>query len=91
MIYEENEKMNVTGMDYDYFSGNGHKGKCPPDSKKWIRIKEATIRYGVSRPTIDKWCKDTPFKLKIGGVALIDSEALDSYVESFRLPGRVGY
>ena len=84
--------MNVTQSDYDYFGGKrSSEKKRLPETKKWIRIKEATIRYGVSRPTIDKWCKDTPYKLKIGGVALIDSEALDAYVESFRLPGRVGY
>lgn len=84
--------MNVVSSDYDFFSGKTKTvNKRPPETKKWIRIKEATLRYGVSRPTIDKWCKDTPYKLKIGGVALIDSEALDAYVESFRLPGRVGY
>ena len=84
--------MNVVSSDYDLFAGKTKTvNNRPPETKKWIRIKEATLRYGVSRPTIDKWCKDTPYKLKIGGVALIDSEALDAYVESFRLPGRVGY
>ena len=84
--------MNVVSSDYVLFAGKTKTvNKRPPETKKWIRIKEATLRYGVSRPTIDKWCKDTPYKLKIGGVALIDSEALDAYVESFRLPGRVGY
>ena len=57
--------------------------------KKWLRCKEATVRYGVSRPTIMNWATDSGALIKIDATVLIDSETIDRYIEGFRIPGGV--
>jgi len=57
--------------------------------KKWIRCKEATQRYSMSRPTIVSIARDAGAVYKINAALLIDTEKLDLYLESFRIPGVV--
>lgn len=58
-------------------------------SKKWIRSSEAVKRYSMSRPTIVSIARDAGSVYKINGALLINTEILDFYLESFRLPGVV--
>lgn len=57
--------------------------------KKWIRCKEATVRYSMSRPTIVSLARDAGAAYKINATLLIDTEKFDLYLESFRIPGVV--
>jgi hypothetical protein len=84
-------EMSNTVSEYDYFKNeNGHKDTIVEKTrKKWIRCKEATVRYGVSRPTIMHWAEDSGALFRIDATILIDSETMDDYIESFRIPGGV--
>ena len=83
--------------EYDFFKNRNNGRDCKSEQpqktektkKKWIRCKEAIERYGVSRPTIMTWAVDSGALLKIDGTILIDTNVLENYIESFRVPGGV--
>lgn len=54
---------------------------------KYLRIKQVTEQYGISRPTLDKIAKKIGAKHKVGGVALINVKLLDEYMNECRIPG----
>ena len=83
--------MNGSAKERDYFSKafRNMEGDNKEKAKKWIRCREAVERYGVSRPTVMRWAEDSGALFRIDNTILIDCEALDNYVESFRLPGGV--
>ena len=83
--------MSRLARQYDFFdkSKNYTETKTDRTKKKWLRCKEAAWRYSVSRPTVMDWAKKSGAKLEIGGSILIDSEVLDKYLETFRIPGEV--
>lgn len=83
--------MSKLGTEYDFFKNEeGHtETKTDRTKKKWLRCKEATVKYGVSRPTIMNWALDSGSLLKIDATVLIDSETMDRYLEGFRVPGGV--
>ncbi len=83
--------MSKLGCEYDYFKNEKGRKEIIVErtKKKWIRCKEATVRYGVSRPTIMHWAEDFGALFRIDATILIDSETMDNYIESFRIPGGV--
>lgn len=77
--------------EYDFFDSNKKydESKSTRNRKKWIRCKEATTRYGVSRPTVMSWATESGALYKIDATILIDSEVMDRFIEGFRIPGGV--
>lgn len=77
--------------EYDFFDSNKKydDSQVKRNRKKWIRCKEATDRYGVSRPTIMNWATESGALFKIDATVLIDSELMDRFIEGFRVPGGV--
>lgn len=74
----------------DYISSAEFSRDMKTDgSKKWIRSNEAVKRYSVSRPTIVSIARNAGAVYKVNGALLINTEILDYYLESFRLPGVV--
>lgn len=84
-------EMSKMGTEYDFFKNDKTRNETKTDrtKKKWLRCKEATVRYGVSRPTIMNWATDSGALIKIDATVLIDSETIDRYIEGFRIPGGV--
>lgn len=83
--------MSKLGTEYDFFKNDKTRNEVKTErtKKKWLRCKEATLKYGVSRPTIMKWALESGALLKNDATILIDSETMDIYLESFRVPGGV--
>ncbi len=83
--------MSKMGTEYDFFKNDKSRNETKTDrtKKKWLRCKEATVKYGVSRPTIMNWALESGSLLKIDATVLIDSETMDKYLEGFRIPGGV--
>ena len=83
--------MSKMGTEYDFFKNDKTRNETKTDrtKKKWLRCKEATVKYGVSRPTIMNWALESGSLLKIDATVLIDSETMDKYLEGFRIPGGV--
>ena len=83
--------MSTLSNEYDFFRNDKTRNETKTDrtKKKWLRCKEATVRYGVSRPTIMNWATDSGALIKIYSTVLIDSEMIDRYIEGFRIPGGV--
>ena len=83
--------MSTLSNEYDFFRNDRTRNETKTDrtKKKWLRCKEATARYGVSRPTIMNWASDSGALIKIDATVLIDSETIDRYIEGFRIPGGV--
>lgn len=84
--------MSEMRTEYDFFRKDynaRNETKTDRLKKKWLRCKEATIKYGVSRTTIMKWALQSGALLKNDATVLIDSEAMDNYLEGFRVPGGV--
>ena len=87
---KENSGMSKVIDDVNYISSKEFKKGFENNSRKqWIRSNEAVKRYSLSRPTIVSIARDAGAVYKINGSLLIDSAALDIYLESFRLPGVV--
>ena len=78
--------MNNLECAYDFFKTGKDQAAKKNSTKKWLRCKEATLRYGVSRPTIMSWAKVSGSLLRIEDTILIDSEKMDDFIESFRIP-----
>ena len=83
--------MSKLGTESDFFKTDTTRNETKTDrtKKKWLRCKEATVRYGVSRPTIMNWAADAGALIRIDATILIDSETIDKYIEGFRIPGGV--
>ena len=83
--------MSKMGRQYDFFdkSKDYTETKTDRTTKKWIRVKEAQRRYSVSRTTVMKWAMLSGALHKIDTTNLIDSEVMELYIESFRVPGEV--
>lgn len=88
---KERSSTPTLGSEYDFLKDEKKRKESVVEKtrKKWLRCKEATIRYGVSRPTIMSWAEESGALLKINATVLIDSETMDDYIESFRVPGGV--
>lgn len=84
-------EMSKMGTEYDFFKNDKTRNETKTDrtKKKWLRCKEATVKYGVSRPTIMNWAADSGALVRIDATILIDSEIIDRYIEGFRIPGGV--
>lgn len=84
-------EMSKMGTEYDFFENEKGYTEKKQDrtKKKWLRCKEATVKYGVSRPTIMNWAADAGALIRIDATILIDSETIDRYIEGFRVPGGV--
>ena len=83
--------MSRSGTEYDFFNKNRKHTEKKTDrtSKKWLRCKEAIVKYGVSRPTIMDWAEQAGAIMRMKKTILIDSDAVDRYVEEHRGPGGV--
>lgn len=57
--------------------------------RKWIRCKEGVDLYSIGKTKLLEIAREAGAAVKIDGTILIDSETLDLYLETFRLPGRV--
>ena len=81
--------MSKTGSAYDYFKHKSSRMETKTDRtrKKYIRCKEATRRYGVSRPTIMRWAESSGSLLRVNATILIDTETMDNFIEGYRIPG----
>lgn len=58
--------------------------------KKWIRCSEGIEIYRISRPKLIELARDAGAAVKINSVILIDRDAFDNYLETFRIPGNNG-
>ena len=89
MRRKENSEMSRLDAEKQFFWNDNQRSetKTAKAKKKWIRCKEAMKMYEVSRPTIMKWAGDAGGLLKIDATVLIDPEAVDRYLETFRIPG----
>ena len=56
------------------------------DKRRFVKYKTAAKRYDVCLPTLEKWAKEAGAICKIGRAVLVDCQALDKYIEAFRLP-----
>ncbi len=74
--------------EYDFFNKDKKykEKKTVRTDKKWIRCKEAIAKYSVSRPTIMDWAEKAGAVTRMKRTILIDSEAVDRYVEAHRIP-----
>ncbi len=83
--------MSRLARQYDFFdkSKNYTEIKTDRTKKRWVRYSEAMKRYSVSRPTITSWAVVSGARHKIGGAVLIDTEIIDKYLETFRIPGEI--
>ena len=83
--------MSNLAQQYDFFDKrrNYTETKTERTKKKWLRCPEAMKRYSVSRPTITSWAVVSGARHKIGGAVLIDTEIIDKYLETFRIPGEI--
>ena len=59
----------------------------PAPEKKFIRIKEATERYGFGRTKLAEIARESGAVIKIDGTMLIEIEVFERFLESFRLRG----
>lgn len=57
---------------------------------RFIRVKEGTQKYHVSRPTLMKLAVDSGALIKIGTTIIIDDPVLEKYVESYKVPSPYG-
>lgn len=53
---------------------------------RFVKYKIAAKRYDVCLPTLEKGQKKQVAICKIGRAVLVDCQALDKYIEAFRLP-----
>ncbi|MCR5001652.1 MAG: hypothetical protein K6A71_07655 [Lachnospiraceae bacterium] len=60
------------------------------DRKRYIRIKEAVSTYHIGKTKLVDIAKKAGAFLKIDKTVLIDVEAFERYIESFRLPNCPG-
>ena len=58
------------------------------DKRRYVKYKTAAKRYDVCLPTLEKQAKEAGAICKIGRAVLIDCEAIDKYIELFRLPAK---
>ena len=58
-------------------------------TRKWIRCKDGVDIYSMGKTKLLEIAREAGAAVKIDGTVLIDSEKLDMYLETFRLPGRV--
>ena len=78
-------------LEYDYFKDNSdHKDVESEDvRKKWMRCKEGTRTYSMSRPKLIELARDAGAAYKIDSMILIDIEVFERYLETFKIPGKV--
>lgn len=57
--------------------------------QKFMRMKEATAIYHMSRTKLAEAAIDAGAFYKLGGTVLINIEIFDKYLETFRIPGMV--
>jgi len=66
-----------------------YKGEDDLDQrKKWIRCSEGIKIYSMSRPKFIELAREAGAAVKINSVILVDQDAFDSYLETFRIPGK---
>lgn len=53
--------------------------------KVFVRYQEGAELYSVGLHTFQNWAKDAGAVYKIKGVALVNTELLDKYLEAFRI------
>lgn len=77
--------------EYDYFKDEKEREEITPEvmKKKWIRCREGVEMYSMSRPTIMAIASDAGALYKINATVLINTEAFENYMESFRVPAGV--
>lgn len=79
--------------EYDFFKKSDteriRSEKKQMTKKKWIRCKEGMDLYSVSRPKLVRLAREEGAAYKLDGVILIDTEVLDRYLETFRIPGEM--
>lgn len=77
--------------EYDFFNDRNPNNEILPTSnrKKWIRVKDAVDLYSLSRSKLMRVATDAGAIYKIEATVLIDSVTLESYIETFKVPGGV--
>jgi len=77
--------------DYDYFKPITERPqvKEEPEHKKWIRTKEGVKRYSMGKTKFLALAREAGAAVQIERTILVDTEAFDLYLETFRLPGGV--
>ena len=97
MVLEENgyrrENVLLKGFSVDLSKvpertvGTFTREEGPAPEKKFIRIKEATERYGFGRTKLAEIARESGAVIKIDGTMLIEIEVFERFLESFRLRG----
>ena len=75
--------------EYDFFKEENHQETEIRRRRRWIRCKEGVEMYSISRPKLVALATEAGAAYKIDATILIDTEKLENYLESFRIPGRV--
>lgn len=82
-----------TGAEYEFFK-NHVDVPVQKTYKKWIRFDEAEQRYHVTRTSIRRWIEATEkmfksetVRIKVDDIVLMNSELIELYIESKKLPG----
>ena len=72
-----------------YFQETSQKSYTKPDSflpkKKYVRYKTGSDLYSVSERTLREWAKKAEATIKIDGIALVNVDTLNRYLERFRV------
>lgn len=66
-----------------------HETKVEKLKRKWIRVRDGVDIYSISRPKLVSLAMEAGAAYKIDSVILIDKEAFELYLESFRIPGAI--
>lgn len=72
-----------------YFQETSQKTYCKPDSfqpkKKYVRYKTGAYLYSVSERTLREWAKEAEAVIRIDGIALVNVDTMNRYLEMFRV------
>ena len=52
-------------------------------TKRYVRFEEAAELYSVGRNTVRDWAKDAGAIRKVRGIALVNIQKMDEFIESF--------
>jgi len=75
---------------YDFFKDNPrHETEIEKKKAKWIRARDGVDIYSISRPKLISLATEAGAAYKIDTMVLIDTEAFELYLESFRIPGAI--
>ena len=74
----------MEGFNECFMDGSNRQQPLSPQ-RRYMRLKEAEEKYSVCRTRITQIAKEGGAALKIGGTILIDVDAFEKFIETFRI------